>query len=489
MRAPRSRATRATPRPTSPESTVTGYTALGQAQPASFCSPTIGSAEDVVDAGVGHHLGLAEPSPPARRSGHRPRVGAGRSRAACELRVGPHRDVRCEGRCPRMFAAPRPGRGRSPAVSSTSSASAVTRSIWVSWASAVFMQEAPPKLVVFRGKSVTEMIITAGQQPAADEEEATWSLPTIRSSKRSGSSSWSAASSSSSPSSSTCTAVPARSSFRWPSLDDLVREGAGFAGFAAGDRPGPERSRYRRDHRPRQPDPRPVAAESRSLRLRRHGRGQLPLCVLSPHHPPPLARAKELGFDFKIGSSASSTSSSAARTTARSRSPMRATRSRSPLRHGRADPAVRLPDPRLEVLQRPRLGGRERPRGRKRPVRAELRLRRRLVSCDRAIFFRYMVHTLAEQRGMIATFMPKPFTQLTERLPLPHVARATGRTPSWIPTTRGASVSRRRRMGSSAASRRTRAVQRDHGPDGQLVQAPQARVDGERCDLGARGGS
>ena len=36
-----------------------------------------------------------------------------------------------------------------------------------------------------------------------------------------------------------------------------------------------------------------------------------------------------------------------------------------------------------------------------------------LVSCDRAIFFRYMVHTLAEQRGMIATFMPKPFTTLT----------------------------------------------------------------------------
>jgi glutamine synthetase len=36
-----------------------------------------------------------------------------------------------------------------------------------------------------------------------------------------------------------------------------------------------------------------------------------------------------------------------------------------------------------------------------------------LVSCDRAIFFRYMVHTLAEQYGMIATFMPKPFTRLT----------------------------------------------------------------------------
>ena len=33
-----------------------------------------------------------------------------------------------------------------------------------------------------------------------------------------------------------------------------------------------------------------------------------------------------------------------------------------------------------------------------------------LVSCDSAIFFRYMVHTLAEQAGMIATFMPKPFS-------------------------------------------------------------------------------
>ena len=36
-----------------------------------------------------------------------------------------------------------------------------------------------------------------------------------------------------------------------------------------------------------------------------------------------------------------------------------------------------------------------------------------LTSCDRAIFFRYMVHALAEQYGRIATFMPKPFTNLT----------------------------------------------------------------------------
>jgi glutamine synthetase len=36
-----------------------------------------------------------------------------------------------------------------------------------------------------------------------------------------------------------------------------------------------------------------------------------------------------------------------------------------------------------------------------------------LASCDRAIFFRYLVHTLAHQHGMLATFMPKPFTHLT----------------------------------------------------------------------------
>jgi len=36
-----------------------------------------------------------------------------------------------------------------------------------------------------------------------------------------------------------------------------------------------------------------------------------------------------------------------------------------------------------------------------------------LTSCDRAIFFRYMVHTMAQKQGMLATFMPKPFTSLT----------------------------------------------------------------------------
>ncbi|HWI21569.1 MAG TPA: type III glutamate--ammonia ligase [Baekduia sp.] len=36
-----------------------------------------------------------------------------------------------------------------------------------------------------------------------------------------------------------------------------------------------------------------------------------------------------------------------------------------------------------------------------------------LQTCDRAIFFRYMVESLAQERGLIATFMPKPFSHLT----------------------------------------------------------------------------
>jgi glutamine synthetase len=36
-----------------------------------------------------------------------------------------------------------------------------------------------------------------------------------------------------------------------------------------------------------------------------------------------------------------------------------------------------------------------------------------LITADRHVFFKYMVKTLAEQRGLTATFMPKPFSQLT----------------------------------------------------------------------------
>jgi glutamine synthetase len=36
-----------------------------------------------------------------------------------------------------------------------------------------------------------------------------------------------------------------------------------------------------------------------------------------------------------------------------------------------------------------------------------------LTTCDRHIFFRWMVRTVAEEHGLTATFMPKPFSHLT----------------------------------------------------------------------------
>lgn len=35
------------------------------------------------------------------------------------------------------------------------------------------------------------------------------------------------------------------------------------------------------------------------------------------------------------------------------------------------------------------------------------------TTCDRHVFFKYMVKTLAEKQGLIATFMPKPFSHIT----------------------------------------------------------------------------
>ena len=86
-------------------------------------------------------------------------------------------------------------------------------------------------------------------------------------------------------------------------IDDLLTEGAGFAGFAAGDiGQGP--------HDPdliAMPDPEdahdpPLAAERRAIRLRRDGRGRA-VAVL-PADDPAQHRwraAQELGFELKMG--------------------------------------------------------------------------------------------------------------------------------------------------------------------------------------------
>ena len=79
-----------------------------------------------------------------------------------------------------------------------------------------------------------------------------------------------------------------------------------------------------------------------------------------------------------------------------------------------------------------------------------------LSTCDRAIFFRYMVHTLAEQHGRLATFMPKPFTNLTGNGCHFHMSLwRTAPTSSSTSPTRAGSASPRPPTTSSAGSRRT----------------------------------
>ena len=117
-----------------------------------------------------------------------------------------------------------------------------------------------------------------------------------------------------------------------------------------------------------------------------------------------------------------------------------------------------------------------------------------LTSCDRAIFFRYMVHQLAERKGrdegknhprhLHAEAVHQPDR---ERLPLPHVA--LGRRHEPLP--RRERPARARALGDGLqvhrrAEEAREGLQRDHGSDGQLLQAAEGRLDCEWRDLVAR---
>jgi glutamine synthetase len=199
------------------------------------------------------------------------------------------------------------------------------------------------------------------------------------------------------------------------SLDDLVREGAGFAGFAAGEI----------GQVPSDPD---IAAipdlDSLTLVPWQPNLARFACDVTVEGEPWPycprtilrrqLARAKELGFDFKLGLELEYF-----------------------LVRRRDDGSIEVADA-SDTLEKPcydmagltrqydfltlvskycnELGwgnyanDHEDANGQ---FEQNFTYDDALVSCDRAIFFRYMVHTLAEQHGVIATFMPKPFTRLT----------------------------------------------------------------------------
>ena len=262
-------------------------------------------------------------------------------------------------------------------------------------------------------------------------------------------------SSSSSRSSSTCTAARARSSCPRGNLDDLVEDGAGFAGFAAGEigqvpsdpdiAAIPDLDSFTLV--PWQPN---LARFACDVTVEGEAWPYCPRTILRNQ----LARAKELGYEFKLGIELEYFLVRAARRRL-DRDRRRARHAREALlRHGRADAPATTSSPPSRSTATSSAGATTRTTTRTRTASSSRtsRTTTRSSSCDRAIFFRYMVHTLAEQHGMVATFMPKPFTHLTGNGCHFHMSLwdATTRTSSSTRPTRAGSASRRPRTTSSA---------------------------------------
>jgi glutamine synthetase len=198
-------------------------------------------------------------------------------------------------------------------------------------------------------------------------------------------------------------------------LDDLLTEGAGFAGFAAGDiGQGPDSPDMIA-----MPDPttltilpwRPTVARlACDITVEGEPWPYCPRTILRRA----LARASELGYELKVGAELEYF-----------------------LLRRAADGTLQLADP-LDTLEQPCYDMRALTRNLdfvsevSRAVTGlgwdnyatdhedangqfeqNFAFSDALTTCDRAIFFRYMVESLAQQRGLIATFMPKPFSHLT----------------------------------------------------------------------------
>jgi glutamine synthetase len=198
-------------------------------------------------------------------------------------------------------------------------------------------------------------------------------------------------------------------------LDDLLQDGAGFAGFAAGDiGQGP--------HDPdmvAMPDPstltilpwRPnVARFACDVTVEGQEWPYCPRTILRRA----VARAADLGYELRIGAELEYF-----------------------LLHRAADGSLELADP-LDTLEQPCYDMRALTRNldfvsevsqavtglgwdnyatdhedANGQFEQNFDYADALTTCDRSIFFRYMVESLAQQRGLIATFMPKPFANLT----------------------------------------------------------------------------
>jgi glutamine synthetase len=198
-------------------------------------------------------------------------------------------------------------------------------------------------------------------------------------------------------------------------IDDLLTEGAGFAGFAAGDiGQGPDDPDMIAIPDPKtltilpwQPN---VARFACDVTVEGEPWPFCPRTILRNQ----LARAKELGFELKMGAELEYF-----------------------LVRRREDGTIEVADP-LDTLELPCYDMRALTRNldfvsqishavtglgwdnyatdhedANGQFEQNFQYDDALTTCDRAVFFRYMVESLAQQRGLIATFMPKPFAHLT----------------------------------------------------------------------------
>ena len=140
------------------------------------------------------------------------------------------------------------------------------------------------------------------------------------------------------------------------------------------------------------------------------------MALLPAHDPAPAARARALaGLRVHGRRRARVLPACASATTARSSWPTRSTRSTSPVTTCAGSRATSTSCRWWRATSPRSAGATTRPTTRT-PTASSSRTSSsptRSTTCDRAVFFRYMVESLAQERGMIATFMPKPFSHLT----------------------------------------------------------------------------
>ena len=212
-------------------------------------------------------------------------------------------------------------------------------------------------------------------------------------------------------------------------IDDLLEEGAGFAGFAAGpigQTPAspdmlavPDTSSYTRV--PWQPE---LARFACDVTVEGEAWPYCPRTILRNA----VARAAKLGFSLKMGLEAEFfLVRKDEQRPARRRRSARYERAALLRRQG-AVPQLRVPDDALALRERARLRQlRERPRGRERPVRVELRLRRRA----RHLRPRHLLPLHGPRHGAAARQARHVHAQAVrppdrQRLPLPHLAVGQG---------------------------------------------------------------